>query len=945
MVTLEVAYRLRHGEKPTLEEYRSRFPGQARSIEEAFQHPAVARAPSRLGGAADAAVDKPVAEVDRAADRLLQLDLNAEPYALATDFGASRSFGDYELREKISRDETGVVYRAHQISVDRIVALKLIMAYGSASDTVVHQFYRDMRAVAALDHPGIVPIFDVGQHEGQHFVSMGFIGGETLAKKKASGPLGLRDGVEIIAQVAEIIAYAHSKGIMHRNLTPKNILLNARARPKVSGFSSSAPPQSEGLQPVPGRVAGTASYLAPEQTREGQEIGPATDIHALGALLYFVLTGEPPFRGANLLETLLKVANRDPKPPRRLNPSVPRELQAICLKCLQKRPERRYPSAAELATHLGHWLRNEHFGVPHESSVLRSARLLKQLGLAHPRLSIATAGVLAAIVLSVATLSLLSPPAATKSPPIAVAQPRVDEPGVDDRSAAAEPERSAPTVDRGLLEKGKDATALVEVEAEGGATFGSAFCIDGSGLFVTAAHVLRPILKPKAGTVQLVLHGGERDRQKLVRARVLRSSAELDLAVLKLEASDDVPLLALELGHNAGLVETAEVRAFGYPLGPDTPHQPGQYPSVSVSVGHITALPKNERGLSMIQLDAALNPGNSGGPVLDWNGAVIGVVAVGIQGASGLNYAIPVDQLAQYLAAPEVVFDPQPIREEDLNQPVVWTIEVQPPTKGVLPSNLSITVELGRGAQRREASVKPLSDRRFRAEVVPGSYRPVDLTVSVGGETLEGRAADQEIKVGGQAYALSGLSYLQRLDSGPKYRILIASGKELIQPVEGLGKVKLDAKGHAKPLDLSSASVIKVQAQNSASIEAVVEVKAASSVLATARRDLTVLQSQHPDRKPGAKADSAVPEIPPAEYKAVAEERKAEAEERKVASEKTLRLRIEEDFRLGRLLESVNSKGALNYYRDILKLAKGLKPEPPELKKAKDRIKALQSAN
>ena len=267
LVTLEVAYRLRHGERPTEEEYRSRFPGQGRAVEEAFRHQAVTPAPRGLGGTPDAPARTPAPESQGAADQLHPLDLAATPYALAVDLGATRSFGDYELQEKITRDELGVVYRARQVSVDRIVALKLIMADGTASDAAVQQFHRDTMAVAALDHPGIVPIFDVGQHEGQHFVSMGFIEGETLAKKKASGGLGLREGVEVIRQVAETIAYAHGKSVLHRNLTPKNVLLNARGRAKVTGFSSTAPLQSEGSQSMQGRIVGTPSYLAPEQAR------------------------------------------------------------------------------------------------------------------------------------------------------------------------------------------------------------------------------------------------------------------------------------------------------------------------------------------------------------------------------------------------------------------------------------------------------------------------------------------------------------------------------------------------------------------------------------------------------------------------------------------------------------------------------------------------------
>jgi S1-C subfamily serine protease len=227
--------------------------------------------------------------------------------------------------------------------------------------------------------------------------------------------------------------------------------------------------------------------------------------------------------------------------------------------------------------------------------------------------------------------------------------------------------------------KGKEGVALVEVKSSGGVSYGTAFCIDASGLFVTAAHVVAPINKQGSGGVQLVLHSGEKGREKVVPARVVRMSAELDLAVLEHRGAE---LRPLELGTDTGLVETAQVTVFGFPLGTGVPHELGQYPSVSVNMGRITALPRDERGLERIQLDAALNPGNSGGPVFDAAGKVIGVVAATIEGSSGLNYAIPADVVTRYLSAPEVVFDPAPLREDDLDKPLVWTIEVQQPLEG-----------------------------------------------------------------------------------------------------------------------------------------------------------------------------------------------------------------------------------------------------------------------
>ena len=893
LVTLDVAYRLRHGEKPAVAEYLARFAGQDKVIQNAFQHPAVRSAQSATEPARREPGDTSAPVADGAADRVPILDPKAEPYSLAGDKGATHRFGDYELREKITRDELGVVYRARQVSVDRIVALKLIMTDGSASDANVRRFYQETMAVAALDHPGIVPVFDVGQHEDQHFVSMGYIEGETLSKKKAGAGLGLREGVEVIRQVAETIAFAHSKGVAHRNLTPKNILLNARGRPKVTGFSSSAPLQSEGSQSMPGRAAGAPGYLAPEQAREGQDVGPAADIHGLGAILYFVLTGQPPFPGPSLVETLMMVLHRDAKAPRRINSNVPPELEAICLKCLQKRPARRYQSAAEVADELGRWLRNEVPSVPPESPLSSSARQLVQICASRPRLSLAAAGGCAALVLGFTILSFFQRPATRSEPPAAVnlrLQPsgppvsRLEEvpkrePTVPDAGAsvASKDKSGGDLVATGVLARGKRCVALVEARAGDEVGFGSAFCIDASGVFVTVAHVVAPVLKSNSGTLRLVLEG-----DKVVAAKVVRTDTELDLAVINLESGVDVALNRLELGTSLGLLETTSVTAFGYPLGTMVPHEPGKYPSVSVNDGRITALTQGEGGLSLIQLDAALNPGNSGGPVLDRDGKVIGVVAAGIRGASGLNYAIPVDRLTRFLRSPEVIFDPPSISAEGLDKRVLWTIDVRPPTIGNLPPDLSVALRLGEGPNARDEAVKRLQDGRFQAE--PLLARPpddeIELNVTVSGESSRRRAADRNIKIGSESYPLRELSQLQRLDAGPKFRVLTTTGKKLINIVEGLGSVAAPPGTSGKPLDLSTASSIEVRLQPASAIEVTVLLKSGSATLASARREIALPRTQRqagnqPARSPvqapaaadaaaaqaAAKADSKAPSV------------------------------------------------------------------------------------
>jgi S1-C subfamily serine protease len=838
LVTLEVAHRLRHGEKPTVAEYRARFPGQEQAIDEAFRHTGTMPRPGGPDVAAAEVTGPRAAGDPRAADQPPPLDLAAAPYALAADSPAVRQFGDYELQEKISHDELGVLYRARQVSMDRVVALKTIMADGLVSDANVRQFYRDSRAVVALDHPGIVPVFDVGEHEGQHFVSMGFIEGETLAKKKKDGVLGLREGVEVIRQVAETMAYAHSKGVVHRNLTPKNILLNASGRPNVIGFCWSAPLQSQGSVSLQGWVIGAAGYLAPEQAREGQNVGPAADIHALGAVLYFVLTGRPPFHGRDLVETLMKVLHRDPKPPRRLNTRVPSELEAICLKSLQKRPAQRYSTAADLAEELRRWLRNEKPTAPQESPVSRSARRVGQVCRTHPRASIGAASVLGAVLVTLAFLLPLAPK--KEQPPVEIGTVggggAAGVPG-----AAPQGAEPTPSAEASIVSRGKRSTALVMVGAGGRSHFGSAFCIDASGLFITGAHVVAPASTPDSGTIKLVLDDGQ--SQKVVPARIIRSDADFDLAVLRLEQPGDVTVVGLELGRSAGLTETAEVTAFGYPLGDRPPHPEGRYPDVTVNVGHISALPKVEGRSSLIQLDAALNLGNSGGPVLDREGKVIGVVAAGIAGARGLNYAIPVDRLTRFLRSPEVVFDPPPIRDVDLDKPVVWTIEVRPPPIGPLPPDVNLAVRLGRDPNGREAAVKRLDDGRFQAEVVLSRPpdEPIELNVMVDGKSVLGKTIDRNLMIGGQTYALSRLSLIQRLRPATRYRVHTSDGKELRGPVEGLGTAEVPPTTSDKPLDLSTASLIEVRNQGQPAIEATVEVKAGPDTLAVARKQLALV--------------------------------------------------------------------------------------------------------
>jgi serine/threonine-protein kinase len=258
-------------------------------------------------------------------------------------------FGDYELLEQIGRGGQGVVFRARQKSLNRTVALKVINLGQWASKAHLKRFRLEAEAAARLEHPGIVPIHEVGERDGSCYFSMKFVEGGQLDAIPKREPMPIGQAVELIAKVARTVHYAHEHGILHRDIKPGNILLDAKGEPHLTDFGLARLVESESSVTHTLEVLGTPSYMAPEQAvGNNAQVTGVTDVYGLGAVLYQLLTGQPPFAGGTTYETIKLLLDTEPRQPRLINPKIDRDLSTICLKCLEKDPKRRYFSALAL---------------------------------------------------------------------------------------------------------------------------------------------------------------------------------------------------------------------------------------------------------------------------------------------------------------------------------------------------------------------------------------------------------------------------------------------------------------------------------------------------------------------------------------------------------------------------------------------------------------------
>jgi hypothetical protein len=362
LIATEWEQRRRRGDVATLDEYLRRFPQYGDELRATMRSgevpagpsppPAMARSSTQGSAALDPARRQTPAESAARHGGLSAMVADVLPRA--------DTVAGYEILGEIGRGGMGVVYKARHQALKRLVALKMILAGPYAGPSQVMRFRTEAEAVARLQHPHIVQIYDVGEQDGRPYLALEFVDGTSLDQKLSGTPMPARQAAQLVETLARAMNAAHEVGIVHRDLKPANVLLTADGQPKISDFGLAKRLDDSAGDTASGAIIGTPSYMAPEQARgKSKHIGPAADVHALGAILYECLTGRPPFNAASPLDTMAQVIADEPVPPRRLQPKVPRDLETICLKCLQKEPHKRYATARALADDLRRFLHGE----------------------------------------------------------------------------------------------------------------------------------------------------------------------------------------------------------------------------------------------------------------------------------------------------------------------------------------------------------------------------------------------------------------------------------------------------------------------------------------------------------------------------------------------------------------------------------------------------------
>lgn len=302
-----------------------------------------------------------------------QTDANVAPPS-----GNTQEFGEYELLEEIARGGMGVVYKARHKKLNRVAALKMILGGQFSSQDDVQRFHIEAQAAAGLDHSGIVQVYEIGEHDGQAFFAMKYIDGGSLAQNVDRFRDDPQAAVKMLASVARAVNHAHQRGILHRDLKPANILIDDAGEPLITDLGLAKTTTGDSELTRTGAVLGTPSYMSPEQAQSTESVTTAADIYALGAIMYELLTGQPPHKGATAFETVMSVRNNTPPTPRKLNPQVDSELELICLKCIERDPNDRYSSAAALASDLENWLAGDAISVKHPTFRAATAQWVKQ---------------------------------------------------------------------------------------------------------------------------------------------------------------------------------------------------------------------------------------------------------------------------------------------------------------------------------------------------------------------------------------------------------------------------------------------------------------------------------------------------------------------------------------------------------------------------------------